>query len=374
MATFKRGKIYYYNFWWEGEHIQRSTKQGNPRVARQMEAAHKTALAKGEAGIFDRRPIPHFAKAMEAFLEWSAHEHKAHPNTYRRYIVSSKALLRYFKDKKLDQITPEDVESYKTWRAGQKNFRSRKALKPATTNRELACLKAMFNFHIKGDLMLKNPVRSVKFFNEDNEQMRTLTFDEQRTYLATTSQPLRDAATLMLETGMRPEEVYRIRVDSINLDGAYLFNPYGKTKAAKRKVPLNKIALEIITRRMNEVESPYLFPSPSNPQKPVLKLNNAHYGALRRSGLKAFRLYDLRHTWATRAAMSGIDLVTLAAMLGHSRIQMVLRYAHPTEQHQAEAARRLEEFNTVMAISEIEKRQSATTMHAPTTVSTTVVN
>ena len=46
------------------------------------------------------------------------------------------------------------------------------------------------------------------------------------------------------------------------------------------------------------------------------------------------RLYDLRHTWATRAAMAGIDLVTLAAMLGHSRIQMVLRYAHPTEEHQ----------------------------------------
>jgi site-specific recombinase XerD len=42
--------------------------------------------------------------------------------------------------------------------------------------------------------------------------------------------------------------------------------------------------------------------------------------------------------------MSGIDLVTLAAMLGHARIQMVLRYTHPTEQHQAEAMRRLERF------------------------------
>ena len=113
---------------------------------------------------------------------------------------------------------------------------------------------------------------------------------------------------------------------------------------------------------------PCLFPSPDDPQKPVLKLNNAHYGALKRSKLKPFRLYDLRHTWATRAAMSGIDLVTLAAMLGHSRIQMVLRYAHPTEQRQAEAARRLEEFNAARAIAEIEQQQAATT------VSTTMVN
>ena len=374
MAIFKRGKTYYYNFWWNGEHIQKSTKQGNPRVARQMEAAHKTALAKGEAGIFERKPIPHFAKAMADFLKWSQVEHKSHPNTYSRYETSSKVLLKFFREKKLDQVTSEDVESYKAWRAAQKSPRTKRVIRPATVNRELACLKAMYNYHIKADWMLKNPVRNVKFLNEDNEQMRILTFDEQRIYLATASQPLRDAAILMLETGLRPEEVYRIKQENIRIDGAYLFNPYGKTKAAKRKVHLNKSALEVITRRMDEVDSPYLFPSPDDSSKPVLKLNNAHYGALKRSKLKPFRLYDLRHTWATRAAMSGIDLVTLAAMLGHSRIQMVLRYAHPTEQHQAEAAKRLEEFNTAMAFAEIEQRQSATTVQTPTTVPTTVVN
>ncbi|HKS42413.1 MAG TPA: tyrosine-type recombinase/integrase [Blastocatellia bacterium] len=105
-------------------------------------------------------------------------------------------------------------------------------------------------------------------------------------------------------------------------------------------------------------------PSPGDPEKPVLKLNNAHYGALKRSSIKRFRLYDLRHTWATRAAMSGIDLVTLAAMLGHSRIQMVLRYAHPTEQHQSEAMKKLEEFNLARQMAEIEKRQQSATMAA----------
>jgi integrase len=70
-------------------------------------------------------------------------------------------------------------------------------------------------------------------------------------------------------------------------------------------------------------------------------VNNAHDRAVMLSKVAAFRLYDLRHTWATRAAMSGIDLVTLAAMLGHSRIQMVLRYAHPTQEHQSKAMERL---------------------------------
>jgi hypothetical protein len=56
--------------------------------------------------------------------------------------------------------------------------------------------------------------------------------------------------------------------------------------------------------------------------------------------------------------MSGIDLVTLAAMLGHSRIQMVLRYAHPTAEHQVSAMRRLEEFNGAKQIAEYEANVS----------------
>lgn len=58
MSIFKRGKVYWFHFIADGKHIQRSTKQGNPRVARQIEVAFRTALAKSDVGISERKKLP----------------------------------------------------------------------------------------------------------------------------------------------------------------------------------------------------------------------------------------------------------------------------------------------------------------------------
>ena len=88
-------------------------------------------------------------------------------------------------------------------------------------------------------------------------------------------------------------------------------------------------------------------------------VTTAHRTALKNSKVRKFRLYDCRHTFATRAAESGMDLPTLAALLGHSKIQMVMRYAHPTVNHQADSVKRLEAFNAAKEIAEVERKQQA---------------
>jgi len=143
----------------------------------------------------------------------------------------------------------------------------------------------------------------------------------------------------MVETGMRPEEVCRIRRENVHLDQGYVFNPFGKTKAARRKLWLSEQqsrSIEILTNRLANIKGEHLFPGRVE-DKPIIKVNAAHDSAVKRSGVARFRLYDLRHTFATRAAESGVDIVTLAAILGHSKLAMVLRYCHPSEQHQAAA-------------------------------------
>jgi integrase len=374
----KRGNVWSYEFRFDGRRYRRSSGVSNKKEAATIAAAFRTALAKGEVGIIERKKIPTFKMAMAEFLKWSEREHAAKPATHRRYRVSSVALLKHFKDLPLEKITSDEVEKFKTARLGQfKTVRSKegrkptkKKIKPATVSRELACLRAMFNHVIKADVPVKNPVSKTgaKLLREDNEQTRVLSYEEQAKYLAHATPMLRDVATIMLETGMRPEEVYRIQPENVHLDEDYLFNPFGKTKAAKRRIKLTANVKGILARRIEECRDkdgqlgPYLFPHALDSSQPVPKVNNAHDRAVRDSKIAPFRLYDLRHTWATRAAEAGIDLVTLAAMLGHSKINMVLRYAHPTQEHQTKAMEKLERFVAEKQIEAAAKQQQLAEM------------
>ena len=354
MNVYKRGKngVYWYRFEFRGQQIRRSSGVFKKADARDIASAYRTQLAKGEVGIKEPEPakqIPKFSTAMADFLEWSEQQHAARPSTHRRYVISSKALLRYFENTPIDRIASDDVENFKTWRARQKKAtagkkskrlaKSTKQIRPATVNRELACLKHLFNRN--DEIVPRNPVCKVKMLDENNQQDRVLTREEENLYLLAASQPLQDIARLMVETGMRPEEVCRIRRENVHLEQGYLFNPFGKTKAARRKVWLSDTASAVLLRRLAKTEGEYLFPGRVK-DRPIVKVNAAHTSAVKRSKVARFKLYDLRHTWATRAAESGVDIVTLAAMLGHSKLAMVMRYVHPSEQHQAAAIQKIQ--------------------------------
>lgn len=356
MALYKRGNVWWMSFQVGYRHIQQSTKCRNKVEAAIVERAFRTQLAKGEVGIEEKPDVPQFSDAVETFLVWARIEHRAKPNTVRSYESTSRALLKFFGDKPINLIKPVDVEKFKEWRSKQSTRpRSEKKaarkngssnwkptpLRPATINRELALLKIVFNFYIRRSVLVSNPVSRVKFFAEDNGQMRVVSLQEERLYLEAANQPLKDFAIVMVETGMRPAEVANIQRKNVNLESGYVFVPFGKTRAAKRKIPLTSRVLDVLTKRLSEIGNDYPFASDTT-GKPLTTLKKAHAGALRRSKVAAFRLYDLRHTFATRFIEAGGDIVTLQALLGHSNIQMVTRYAHPTDSHKFEAIRRME--------------------------------
>ena len=74
---------------------------------------------------------------------------------------------------------------------------------------------------------------------------------------------------------------------------------------------------------------------------PLTEARKAWEGVLKRARIRSFRFHDLRHTFASKLVMAGVDLNTVRDLLGHRKIAMTLRYAHLAPQHKAAAVERL---------------------------------
>jgi integrase len=100
-----------------------------------------------------------------------------------------------------------------------------------------------------------------------------------------------------------------------------------------------------LKRRAKTAKASYVFPSEKHPDHPIGCVRKGHNAAIRSAVIKPyFVLYDLRHTFATRAVTAGVDLPTLSAMLGHTSITMTMRYVHPAAEQKRLAAAKLESF------------------------------
>src|SRR5215469_2705502 len=169
--------------------------------------------------------------------------------------------------------------------------------------------------------------------------MHILTATEEKLYFerAARHHDLHDLGRLILLQGMRPEEVTALANCDVNLERGQLQVVQGKTPAARRTLNLTTESRRILEARMAG-DSPWVFPSKRHPGTHISRLNSAHDRLCQQAKADGvsfnFVLYDLRHTWATRAAQSGFDLASLAAMLGHSSLRMVQKYVHPTAEHQ----------------------------------------
>ena len=115
MAVYKRGQVWWYKFTFRSEQIRQSTRQSNKRIAQQIEAAHKTALAKGEVGIRERKPVPTLAEfAKRDFLPFVRSTFREKVKTRLYYEDGAKRLLEdeRMTRERLDKITTERISSY----------------------------------------------------------------------------------------------------------------------------------------------------------------------------------------------------------------------------------------------------------------------
>lgn len=170
----------------------------------------------------------------------------------------------------------------------------------------------------------------------ERQRERVLTEKEVKAYLDACPQPWKDAATVMLGTGMRPGEVFALRWENILLNGSggLLQITQGKSRAAKRMLPLVPAVFEALKARQKEQGSPsegWIFPhdTRSGHLESDGLAKDQHALALKNSKVKPFEPYCLRHTALTNLGEAGCDAFTLARIAGHSSITITQRYVHP---------------------------------------------
>jgi integrase len=316
---YKRGKVYWYQFIVNGRRIRESTKARNRAAALQVEADRRRQELTGDF-VKHRIPAQAFDSFAADFLIWSQTQNK--PRTHKRYVVSSKPLIGFLGSKKLNAITVDDIEQFKIQRKTQ--------VTNSGANRDLACLRLMLNFAVRKGYLAESPFK-VKLFKENPGNLRIVSYDEEELYLRVAHRTLRDVARVILETGMRPEEVFKM--ETKNVHERYVSVPEGKTAFARRTIPLTQRAKEVLQRRMS---GKYVFPGRLDKQTHLTTVQKLHEKALKDAALQ-FRLYDLRHTYGSRMVMAGVDLPTLKELMGHSSITMTMRYVHPTPEHKMNA-------------------------------------
>lgn len=371
MSIFKRGNVYWYHFLFNGEHVQQSTKQGNPRTARQIEAAHRTALAKGEVGIAERKAAPLFADLAQRFVAHVEARHENKPQTVAFYASKLSRLLEFppIAGARVDGIDEGVIERYVVAR--------RATVGPATVNRELATLRRMLRLAHEWKEIQRVP--RIRLLSGERVRDFVLSRQQEAIYLAACRQPLHDLAVLMLESGLRIGEALNLEWADVTLEpiqGArfgFLRVREGKSKNARRIIPLTDRAVAMLRARSESRTNSFVFANREGKPYVGTSLNHMHRDACapkiegkRRPLFPAdFVMHSLRHTMLTRLGESGVDAFTIMRIAGHSSIVVSQRYIHPTPEAVERAFERLQLHGTG---TEIESKRLL-----PATVSATLM-
>jgi site-specific recombinase XerD len=279
-----------------------------------------------------RRAAVSFAEIASDALAYS----KTHKGSYRDDAYRMKRLLDWFGSRAAESITSQEIENALTEEAEAREWF------PGTSNRYRSLLSMTFRLAIRNGKVRENPVRHVARRKENNLRTRFLDADEETALRGKIRElcPEREAELdLALNTGMRRNEQWRLRWQDVNLRAGIITIPQSKHGAA-RHVPINSVAEKALA----------LLAATRNGSEYVCAGSDTRQGrdwerwferCVREAGIADFRWHDLRHTFASRLAMAGVPLRTLAELLGHRTLAMVMRYAHLAPAHLRDAVERI---------------------------------
>lgn len=357
MSVYKRegSEYYWYKFRFMGRRYQRPARVKNRRQAEKIEAAFRTQLANGEVGLEDQKPAPILQEFVQTFTAFVQDRHANKPATARFYLEKARRLLEWepLKQARLNHIDELLIERYIGVRLKKVALHS--------VNHELRTLRRMLHLALEWKIIRTLP--KVRLLPGEKSRDFVLDPKTEQAYLAACPPLLRDAATVLVDSGLRLGEAVALRWPDVHLepagDGRYgwLYVRDGKSKNATRTVPLTLRANSVLAERLKVKSSEWVFPG-DTPDQHILGTSLAHMHARvcrppkKGKGKekdyrfpKEFVLHSLRHTALTRLGEARADSFTIKRLAGHYSVTVSERYVHPTGETVQLAMDRLEENN-----------------------------
>lgn len=307
----------------------------------QKEAAD--ALASRRASILadryewkSREVSPPFGELLNWYLETYSPEKKSH----QRDKTSAKPVRAFFGAKRVAEITPEDVQTYKVRRRQTISRRTKQPIQEATVDLELNLLKAVFSRAVEAGKAKTNPVKAVKLYRPDNRRGRVLTAAERGKLFAALPAYVRPIVRVLLETSLRVEAVMSLRRENIQFrDGGTVIrirDKGGEWKTIAVSQDLTNMLHAVVkSLPASEGSSAPLWRKPNG--QPLKSFRTAWENACARAGIKNLWRHDLRRTFGTLALEVGTDLKTIQEILDHSHLTTTERYLCPEVKRQRDA-------------------------------------
>ncbi len=239
MGIYKRkgSGVYWYRFTFNGQPIRQSTRQRNDKVARNMESAHRTSLAKGEVGIREKKTAPTLGEFCTKRLEpWaSATFATTVPKNFAWFHDNIRVVLKTprLASTRLDQLTNETIADFASARLG-------KGYAVSTVNSTIRVIRRALT--LATEWGVTETVPTLKLISGERHREHVVTQAEERAYLMAADDELAAFMILEFDTGLRPDEAYSLRWEYVNWrNGANgsVFVAQGKTPAARRVVPMS---------------------------------------------------------------------------------------------------------------------------------------
>jgi len=215
----------------------------------------------------------------------------------------------------LDHITAEEVDSL--------GFPG----SPSYVNQALRTLRRLLGKAMEWKVIAAAP--RIKLLKELGRE-QTIDLEAEGKLLAVAKQPMKDVLIIIQDTGMRPEEVFRIQLENIDWSRRVIFNPHGKTRASRRRVPISERMSDLLMLRCRDRREGWLFPSRRAADGHLTTVAKQFREARSETGLpRSLVLYCARHTFGTAAYEATGNLAMVMKVMGHTDVRTSMRYQHP---------------------------------------------